>query len=85
MYGHGIIKLLHYHDSQVLNCDYFHWYSVYFATAGDNEHGGQPVLEHQEFSNFKPWFTPTQSHSMAPIAEMSKYWCDFLKLHVNLL
>ena len=27
------------------NCDYFHWYSVYFATSGDNEHGGQPVLE----------------------------------------
>lgn len=58
---------------------------MYFATAGDNEHGGQPVLEDWAFSNFKPWFTPTQSHVMTAISVMSKYWCNFLKLHVNLL
>jgi hypothetical protein len=67
------------------NCDYFHWYSVYFATSGDNEHGGQPVLEDRAFSNSKPWFTSTQSHSMTPITKMAKYWRDFLKLHINLL
>jgi hypothetical protein len=60
-----------------------HLYSVYFTTVGDDEHGEhgehgeQPVLEDWALSIFKPWFTPTHCHGMTPIADMSKFWCDF--------